>query len=632
MNSYRPDIDGLRGIAVLAVIAFHAFPRILRGGFVGVDIFFVISGFLISNILFRNLEAGSFRYAEFYSRRIRRIFPSLIVILVPCLALGWLLLPNEFRQLGENVAAGAGFLANFAYWKESGYFDSSAVQKPLLHLWSLGVEEQFYIFWPLLLGLCWRKKLNFLAITLFVALGSFATNLYLTHNDPVAAFYSPLARFWELMVGGLLAYILLHRPQLVPRSSYWISVGGALLVACGIAFISSERPFPGWWALLPAAGTFLLIAADANAWPNRKILANRTFVWLGVISYPLYLWHWPLLYGARREFVDHMKGVQAGLVLLAAVALSIVLSWLTYKFVETPIRFGSLKQKAVRPLLAIMALLVLGGLITYRSNGFASRYPPELVKILDVNYKRIGVDTYRERTCFLDRNQSVAAFADCTSRPSPPRSQAILLWGDSHAAQLYAGLADKIDAHTELTQYTAANCPPMLGYTQKNWPQCVAINDFVMSFAARIHPDRVILAANWATHDWAQLQNTVAQLKELQIPHIDLVGPFPIWNEPLPAALFAYARKHQMITVPKRLPPSNALAELDASMKALARRLNIAYVSPYGILCNQEGCLTMTGESPETVVAWDNSHLTRAGSDYVVTYFGDGLSFPPKNE
>lgn len=624
---YRPDIDGLRGIAVLAVIAFHAFPRVFRGGFVGVDIFFVISGFLISSIVFRNLEDQSFSYAEFYSRRIKRIFPALIVILIPCLLFGWLLLPTEFRQLGKHVAAGAGFVSNFAFWKEAGYFDTTADQKPLLHLWSLGIEEQFYLIWPPLLGLCWRKKLNFLAITALIAFGSFATNLYLVQTNPDAAFYSPLSRFWELMLGGLLAYVALHRPQLLRRGSAWPSIAGLLLIACGILLISNDRAFPGWWALLPAGGTFLTIAAGPNPWPNQKILAGRTLVWFGLISYPLYLWHWPLLCVARWLFLDHLKGVQAGLVVLGTVGISILLSWLTYEFIEKPIRFGRWKQKGVRPLVVTMALLVLAGLVTYRTNGFAFRYPGQLVKVLDVDYKRLGADSYRERTCFLDRNQDFSQFRGCTSEPSSPRAKSILLWGDSFAAHLYPGLVDNMDSHTQLTQFTASNCPPMVGYVQKNWRYCKAINDFALAWVARNHPDVVLLAANWKTHDWKLVEKTVEQLKALQIPSIYLVGPVPAWDQPFPTVLFQYSRARQMSTVPKRVPSDAALdvAELDESMNAFADRLGVAYLSPYKILCNQDGCLSMTGGDPDTVVAWDKSHLTRAGSDFVVASFDQGL-------
>src|SRR5688572_242044 len=205
--SYRPDVDGLRAVAVLAVLAFHAFPNVAPGGFAGVDVFFVISGFLISGIILGDLERGRFSFADFYWRRIRRIFPALVLVLAGCLGLGWLvLLPHEYAQLGKHVVAGAGFIANLAFWHEAGYFDSSAELKPLLHLWSLGVEEQYYLVWPLALFLFRRWPRAMLGMIIGVGAVSFAANLWLVELRPNAAFYLPMTRFWELLVGSALAW------------------------------------------------------------------------------------------------------------------------------------------------------------------------------------------------------------------------------------------------------------------------------------------------------------------------------------------------------------------------------------------------------------------------------------------
>ena len=202
----RRDIDGLRAVAILAVLGFHTVPELLPGGFIGVDVFFVISGYLITRILLTSLEGGSFAFGAFYARRIRRIFPALIVVLAASFALGWfILLPAEFRQLGKHILAGAAFVSNLVFWNEAGYFDASAVHKVLLHLWSLGIEEQFYILWPLMLWAAWRWRLAAFWPILCVSVLSFIANLYLTYTDPVAAFYSPLSRAWELGVGSLLA-------------------------------------------------------------------------------------------------------------------------------------------------------------------------------------------------------------------------------------------------------------------------------------------------------------------------------------------------------------------------------------------------------------------------------------------
>lgn len=209
---YRPDIDGLRAIAVLAVVAFHAFPNWIKGGFIGVDIFFVISGYLISTIIFESLDKGTFSFSEFYARRITRIFPALLLVLVACLTFGWfVLLADEYKQLGKHTAGGAGFVSNFLLWNEAGYFDNSAETKPLLHLWSLGIEEQFYILWPLLLWFFWKRNFNLFIITIAVAIASFILNIEGVKHDMVATFYSPQSRFWELLSGSLLAWFALYK-------------------------------------------------------------------------------------------------------------------------------------------------------------------------------------------------------------------------------------------------------------------------------------------------------------------------------------------------------------------------------------------------------------------------------------
>ena len=208
-TQYRPDIDGLRAIAVLAVVAYHAFPAVFKGGFIGVDIFFVISGYLISTILFVDFSKGSFSFSNFYSRRIRRIFPVLILVLFSCFIFGWFVLTaEEYRQLGKHIAAGAGFISNITFWNEAGYFDNAADTKPLLHLWSLGIEEQFYIIWPLILWIVWKSRFSLPGLIILVGTTSFFLNMFGVNHDLVSTFYSPQTRFWELLSGSLLAWVV----------------------------------------------------------------------------------------------------------------------------------------------------------------------------------------------------------------------------------------------------------------------------------------------------------------------------------------------------------------------------------------------------------------------------------------
>lgn len=394
-QKYRPDIDGLRAVAVFAVVGFHAFPHFLKGGFIGVDIFFVISGFLISNIILSSLERGRFSFAEFYGRRIRRIFPALSAVLITSFAFGWfILLADEYKQLGKHVAGSAGFISNFILWQESGYFDNAGTTKPLLHLWSLGVEEQFYLAWPFLLWLAWKKRFNFLATTVAIVIVSFLLNIATYRSDAVGDFYSPQTRFWELLTGSILAYSIQHKGWLSGNSrqllgilagkvnSVWHadqnttqtrtlqSVLGILIIGTGIFAISKEDNFPGYLATVPVAGAASIIAAGPHAWVNRAILSKPLIVWFGLISYPLYLWHWPLL-----SFANIVEGeTPSHSVRIAAVLCSIVLAWATYQAIEKPIRSGKHGKPAAISLLMLMTLIGSLGYGAYEKNGLPDRF------------------------------------------------------------------------------------------------------------------------------------------------------------------------------------------------------------------------------------------------------------------
>lgn len=386
-SSYRSEIDGLRAFAVLSVVAFHAFPSWLKGGFIGVDIFFVISGFLITSHIFENLDKGQFSFTDFFSRRIRRIFPALILVMASSLAFGWLaLLADEFAQLGKHVASGAAFITNFILVDESGYFDNAAETKPMLHLWSLAVEEQFYIVWPLVLWLAWKRKFNLLTITILVTVISFYLNFRFVKLHPTETFFWPVGRFWELLSGSILAWLILYKSEVLNRLRLWIdkflvrvihskeveadgsttsnlmSFFGLLLLAYGVIRINESLSFPSKWALIPVLGAVLIIASGSKAWLNRIFLMNPIAVWFGLISYPLYLWHWPIL-----SFLQIVEGEMPHRdARILAVLLAILLAWLTLKLVESPIRFGYLKRKLNAIVVAVI-LFSVGGVGYYVS-------------------------------------------------------------------------------------------------------------------------------------------------------------------------------------------------------------------------------------------------------------------------
>ncbi len=421
-DKYRPDIDGLRAIAVLSVVIFHAFPEMLGGGFIGVDIFFVISGFLISKIIFESLERGSFSFAEFYARRIKRIFPALFVVLVFSYILGWFsLFSDEYKQLGKHIAAGAGFSSNFILWDEVNYFDNAAETKPLLHLWSLGIEEQFYIAWPLLLWAGWKRNVNFLIIIVSLFCVSIYLNIKGVGTNLTATFYSPQTRIWELLSGSFLAYIDVYKVSIKKLSnlfrkisvnnqqtnlinhhvSSWrimfsfaetsfsptlhhkcrrifsqiftnniLSTFGLVLFFYGLYRIHKNINFPGVWAIIPVASAVLIIRAGKEAWINKKLLSNRIIVWFGLISFPLYLWHWSLL-----SFIRIFEGgTPSRIIRLMAVLVSIVLSWIVYRFIEQPIRFSGVNHK-MKTIVLFISMVFIGcvGYITYYFDGYELR-------------------------------------------------------------------------------------------------------------------------------------------------------------------------------------------------------------------------------------------------------------------
>jgi peptidoglycan/LPS O-acetylase OafA/YrhL len=353
--NYRPDIDGLRAVAVLSVVIFHAFPNALPGGFTGVDIFFVISGYLISGIIYSSLDAEKFSFFEFYERRIRRIFPALILTLIMVIGAGYYyLLIDEFEELGKHVAASGVFIQNIVFLKESGYFDKASDLKPLLHLWSLAVEEQFYIFFPPIIILLWRIKKNLPLILSVVIVISFIANLWVSQKNIEAAFFLTNYRCWELLAGSLLALIKFTKSGNRCFSNVCSMIGFSLIIFCMIA-LNNGDPYPSWRALYPVIGTVLLIYAGPQACINKWILSNQVAVWVGLISYPLYLFHWPMF--SFLKILDIKEN--EFLYKFVALIISFLLAILTYYYIESRVRYSRSKLTT----LVLIGLFILTGVL-----------------------------------------------------------------------------------------------------------------------------------------------------------------------------------------------------------------------------------------------------------------------------
>jgi peptidoglycan/LPS O-acetylase OafA/YrhL len=619
---YRADIDGLRAVAVLSVVGFHAFPDSVQGGFIGVDIFFVISGFLISGILFGALEEGRFSLATFYSRRVRRIFGALIVVLAATLAAGWLFfVAGDYKLLGLHVATGAGFVANLLEWHDAGYFANAADSKPLLHLWSLGVEEQFYLTWPLIVYFAWRRRFGALVAIAAILAASFAINVASVRTDIVAAFYAPQSRFWELMLGSLLAYLMLGRPEATPRLGNIAAVTGLALIAAALLNVNSNSAFPGWWAVLPTGGAFLLIAAGSGAWVNRRLLANPGMRWVGLISYPLYLWHWPLLVFARMlQFGAPSRSLR-----IAVVAASIVLAWLTYELIEKPVRKGGRERLKVAGLCVALALLFAGGLAVYSADGLEARKANADERALFVHYYNNFRHTelevaYHGECSFYDSGTDRAKPSIDSECVRPGAKATVFLWGDSHAMALSPGLHRVLPDGARLAQVATGACKPSLAtdHSYARGDSCHHSNEFARERIAALKPDVVILAQldKHLRTDWEGVADFIHAAGGRSVV---LVGPVPRWEPSLPlvVAKHHWGKPHDRIAT--GLDPDAFDTDRRLALK-YAGSTKLTYVSLASRLCNDEGCLaTVPGIQGHNLMAVDAAHLTPEASAFIAS-------------
>ena len=454
---YRPEIDGLRAIAVVPVVLFHSGFSLFSGGYVGVDVFFVISGFLISSILLSELDDGSFRLSQFYERRARRILPALFFV-VTCSSIGawFILLPSDARDYSQSVIATALFASNFLFWFESGYFDTAAEFKPLLHTWSLSVEEQFYILFPLFLAFLHRNySKNIPFVLCIIAAMSFLLSESLAEKHSSANFYLLPTRAWELLTGTFAAIIVRETNE--KKAGWmrdllvWFGFG---LIAVSVFTYDSHTPFPGRFTVVPVLGTFLILVFAETGMTSSRLLAHRWLVAIGLISYSLYLWHQPVLVFSR-----HLEFVSATpLQDLALVIVAFLLALFSYHYVEKPFRSKTLAngQSKKRTLLkfgsGLFALSAMGALV-YFVPSFVELKHPEI-------FRQAKVETTRNQYSVCDGfTEKFSGAIDC--RRYGEGSRQIVIWGDSHARALRQGINDT----DEFTIYVIshAGCPPAVG-------------------------------------------------------------------------------------------------------------------------------------------------------------------------
>lgn len=642
---YRPDIDGLRAVAILGVIAYHAIPNLVPGGFAGVDVFFVISGYLISGLIFRALSKGTFSFLGFYIRRAIRIFPALIAMLIAVWILSTLiLLPDEYQLFGKHMVAGAGFVLNLTLYKDFDWYFQGLVT-PLMHLWSLGIEEQFYLLWPLVVVAIWRCNRGRFAVLAGLTTLSFALNIIAITSNPIASFYLPVTRLWELSSGGMLAYLQLNNSRaLVPNdelgSAEWgklrsgvIGSLGVMLVIASFICLNDENLYPGWWALAPCSGSILLIAAGPNAWINRHLLSQRAVVFVGLISYPLYLWHWPAL-----SFGYALAGWGPA-VPAATVPLAAFLASLTYKFIEAPARNAPASSRGGLAA-ALCILMAISGSIGYLS------YVGEIQPRSATNHVKQIIQGASEIIWPESIRHIRGTLIEEGFLPLGTGARRVVFLGDSNVQQYYARISKLLSDHPGNSRsvtfavrgYCAPGAADISGtyrIIERYRAECRAYLNKAIEYAEGADVDSVVIGASWyvyfvdvppggrfgdpgplrpgTDHALERLKETITNLVKhgkrvylvLQIPVGDRYDPHEMISRSGFPPTFSVA-----VHSPTRLEVTAAMDPINSRLRQVARETGTVVIDPTPSLCDEATCPAVT--SAGDPVYRDSNHLSPA--------------------
>jgi len=620
---FRPDIEGLRALAIVPVVVFHAWPAAMPGGFVGVDIFFVISGYLITTLLLQRLAAGKYSIGSFYAARIRRIFPALFAMLALVAPACWLLLePQALREFARLLGATGLFVSNIELYRTTGYFDGAAELKPLLHTWSLAVEEQYYILFPPLLALLWRfARRGVGMVLLLVGLVSLAYCLRLMPYDAELAFYAAPARTFELMIGSGLAWWM-GCSEVQPVRPAWLDalVGWAALAAlvASVLLMRADRAFPGPTALWPCLATAALIwvgstrQATATRW-----LSIAPLRWIGAQSFSLYLWHWPMLVLARHLLLDQPAPWQAGV----AVALSVALAWASLRWVEAPVRQSKVAQPVLLAAGVATTLLSLAAAWALTAAADHRAAEPSRGAALRAGANDFSADRKR---CHSSGNRWLSYDQRCLFGPeSAPVTLAV--WGDSHGVEIARALGDQA-AGRRVAELTGSTCPPALGYEPPGRPRCASANrELLERLLADASVDSVLLVARYEFYldgpDAAAFEVGMADsVKRLRAAgkRVMLLDPVPTYRYPVPAALALRWRRGEGLDE-QGLTREQYMARQVAAL-ALVERLTAdgqATRVPVGeLLCTEPRCAVREGDAS---LYFDDNHLSMHGAARVAT-------------
>jgi peptidoglycan/LPS O-acetylase OafA/YrhL len=528
--------------------------------------------------------------------------------------LGWFsFLQGDFASLGKHIFGGSFFISNLLLWSESGYFDSSSQLKPLLHLWSLGVEEQFYLFWPLLLMLFARTKRALYLTSIVILIISFMVGLYTMHSTSGSNYYSPLSRFWELMFGAILAGYNANEKGISNKKLLnLISVSGMTLLIASILFINDSMPFPGYIAILPVAGATMLILSNGGI--CNKILSLKPLVFIGLISYPLYLWHWPVYSSSRILLAAEPT---AGLKIIL-IAVCFLLAYLTYRFIEHPVRFGAKKPVVVASLFSSVFALGIIGLMTFRFDGIPSRSingsVGEYASITEP-YKFFDFPGEIRNGVCHSVDKDTALMNNCISK----NSDQVFIWGDSYAATLYSGVKSVMKntgLKAKVSQATDGNGPPFFvsGKFTDSGKDLLQANEQKLQFVSEVKPKTILMS--WmarggnASQDMAwtvkELKETISKIRSVSPDsRIVVVGPFPEWQDGLVRQIVRYYQDNKV------MPPEHMknglmpeFTEFDSYLSSQLKEPGVVYVSAARSMCNDDGCLVRTAPGAKTLPRW----------------------------
>lgn len=624
INKFRLDLNGLRAVAVAAVLLFHFNILPFTGGFVGVDVFFVLSGFLMTHIIGSGLDKCGFGFFSFYLNRLARIFPALLIVVLSSLALGYfLLLPAQYSQLAIETVEALTFTVNFHYATNTGYFAPNAAQSWLLHCWSLAVEFQFYILFPVYLWIARRMapKNGILTALGIAIIGSMICSVIQSEMNQMSAFYLLPSRAWEFAIGGLVLFL----PAPSERYRNPIATTGLVAIVAAALLFDGHLKYPSLWSVVPVLGAGAVVWAGSTLYALRNPLAQ----FAGKISYSLYLWHWPILTVAR-----YLGYGSTPLEVLILIILTIAISWASFVFIETPFRsvFRKPSVHSISPLAIAASLAVAGCAVTIATDGWPSRISDRMIGI---QQQVTQGQEYRGGICFLGAEQKFSDFDRKCLDPEPHSPKpTLVIWGDSYAAHLYSGIAKQSwAAKFKIVQVTASACLPLPMTVSVDRPNCQSIQKSVRELLGKSKPQILVLAASWRGTGADSAQKLVRSLIQDGVGRVLVVGPIPYWPLPLPQTFFRDSLlKEDRWSERSSIPDAyvSALTDTDQQYSAAISTTGASYVSLYDALCKGDNCLALIpGWQAESLFQFDGEHLTADGSEWVAEHvIGPALGWP----